>query len=101
MPQPTLQELWAAHRAEPAPDISGLSVAGVDVAALVAQVSECVERAAAVPGRLDYARTGLLRHAYAQLWAVDDAMPVAARDWLDRLRGMTRLILEEATLDLL
>jgi hypothetical protein len=32
---------------------------------------------------------------------VDDAMPVAARDWLDRLRGMTRLILEEATLDLL
>jgi hypothetical protein len=54
-----------------------------------------------VPGRLDYARTGLLRHAYAQLWAVDDAMPVAARDWLDRLRGMTRLILEEATLDLL
>lgn len=101
MPQPTLQELWAAHQVEPAPDLSGLSVAGVDVAALVAEVSECVERAASGPGPLDYARTGLLRHAYTQLWAVDDAMPVVARDWLDRLRAMTRLILELTTLDLL
>ncbi len=101
MSQPTLQELWAAHQAEPAPDFSGLSVVGVDVPALVAQVSDCVERAASEPGPLDYARTGLLRHAYAQLWAVEDAIPVAARDWLDRLRSMTRLILEEATLGLL
>lgn len=99
--QTPLRDLWAAHQAEPAPDFTGLSVAGVDVAALVAQVTDCVERAASQAGGLDYARTGLLRHAYAQLWAVDDAIPEAAHDWLDRLRGMTRLILEEATLDLL
>jgi len=101
MSQPTLQELWAAHQSGPAPDFSGLEVAGVEVAALVAQVIVCVEQAAAMPGPLDYARTGLLRHAYAQLWAVDDAIPLAAQDWIDRLRAMTRLILEQATLDLL
>ena len=101
MSQPTLQDLWTAHQAEPVPDFTGVSVAGVEVSALVSQVAGCVERAAAVSGPLDYARTGILRHAYAQLWAVDDAIPAADREWLDRLRSMTRLILEQATLDLL
>jgi|WetSurMetagenome_2_1015567.scaffolds.fasta_scaffold1488751_1 hypothetical protein len=101
MPQPTLQELWAAHQTEPAPDLTGMVVAGVEVPTLVAQVSDAVGRAASGPGPLDYARIGLLRHAYAQLWAVDDAVPASARAWLDRLRNMTRLILEDATLELL
>jgi hypothetical protein len=101
MPQPTLQELWVAHLAEPAPDLTGVTAAGVDVPALVSQVSDAVGRAASGSGPLDYARTGLLRHSYAQLWAVDDAVPGAAQAWLDRLRDMTRLILEDATADLL
>jgi hypothetical protein len=100
MSQPTLQELWAAHQREPAPDLSGVTIAGVDVPALVAEVTDCVRFAAAASGPLDYARTGLLRHSYAQLWAVEDAVPPAARDWLDRLRDMTRLILEQVALDL-
>jgi hypothetical protein len=78
-----------------------VTVAGVDVPTLVAQVSDAVERAASGSGPLDYARIGLLRHAYAQLWAVDDEVPASARDWLDRLRNLARLILEDATLELL
>lgn len=100
MSQPTLQGLWAAHQREPAPDLTGVTIAGVDVPALVAQVTDCVGRAAAATGPLDYARTGVLRHSYAQLWAVEDAVPPAGRECLDRLRTMTRLILEQAALDL-
>lgn len=100
MSQPTLQELWAVHQREPAPDLAGVTAVGVDVSSLVAEVTDCVRLAAEASGSLDYARTGLLRYTYAQLWAVEDAVPPSARDWLDRLRGMTRLILEQAALDL-
>ena len=93
-----LARLWAEHRQAAAPDLSGVETPGVDLVPLIAGVEDCIGRYLAA-GTLDYARTLQLRQAYAQLWSAENDLPGAAATWVDRLRSMSRLVLEQTAVE--
>ena len=93
-----LSRLWAEHRGARAPDLSGVETPGVDLVPLVAAVEDSIARFVA-GGSLDYGRTIQLKQAYAQLWAAENDLPLAAMPWVDRLRTMSRLVLERAAVE--
>jgi hypothetical protein len=88
-----LARLWARHRTNPAPDLSGIETPGSELTVLVAAAEDCVSRYVAT-GTLDFARTMQLRQSYTQLWAAEQDLPAEAVAWIDELRTLARLVLE-------
>ncbi len=93
-----LDRLWAEHRGVPAPDLSGIETPGVELMPLIALAEDCIGRFVA-EGSLDYGRTIQLKQAYTQLWSAENDLPAAAGPWVDRLRSMSRLVLERTAVE--
>ena len=88
-----LARLWARHRTLAAPDLNEVETPGSELPAVVALAEDCVA-AYIVTGTLDYGRTLQLRQAFTQLWAAENDLPVAAAEWVDQLRTLSRMVLE-------
>jgi hypothetical protein len=93
-----LTRLWAEHRRAAPPDLSAVETPGVELVPLVEMVEDCIDRFVR-NGALDYARTLQLRQAYSQLWAAENDLPESATEWMDRLRGLARLVLERTAVE--
>ena len=90
-----VEALWRAHLSEAPPPMGDPAPEGFDPAALIAQTAICVEHYLASAGTLDYGRVIALKQCYPQLYLLDDMVPTEARPFLDRIRAVARLILED------
>jgi hypothetical protein len=93
-----LTRLWADHRRAAPPDLSAVDTLGVELGPLVIMAEDCIERFVR-EGALDYARTLQLRQAYSQLWVAENDLPESATEWVDRLRALSRLVLERTAVE--
>ena len=93
-----LTRLWADHRRMAAPDLSRVETPGVDLVALVALAEDHIDRFIR-GGALDYGRTLQLRQAYSQLWVAENDLPGGATAWVDGLRTLVRLVLEQTAVE--
>ncbi len=90
-----VEALWRAHLSEAPPRLGDSASEGLDLAGLVAQTGSCVEHYLASAGTLDYGRVIALKQCYPQLYLLDEMVPTEARPFLDRIRAVARLILED------
>ena len=88
-------KLWLDLQTEvPLVDLKGLAVNDLDAGEVTAAASTAIGYFVA-HGDLDYALLALLKQSYSQLWMLEGALPPESEPYVDRLRDMARLILEE------